>query len=56
MESRKLFPESWRGLNFKEFSEVAGVPDGIFCHNAGFLLGTTSQESALKLAKIALNS
>ena len=56
MESRKLFPDSWRGKNFQEFSEAAGVPDGIFCHNAGFLLGTESLESALKLAKIALEA
>lgn len=56
MEARKLFPDSWRGKNFKEFSEAAGIPDGLFCHNAGFLLGTQTQESALKLAKISLES
>lgn len=56
MQSRKLFPKSWWGLNFEEFSVAAGIPDGVFCHNSGFLMGTETLESALKLAKIALES
>ncbi len=56
MESRKLFPESWAGLNFEQFSQAAGISDGVFCHSSRFLLGTKSLESALKLARAALEA
>lgn len=56
MDSRKLFPESWRGLRDSQLVEVTGVPDAQFCHPSGFLLGTKTKESALKLAQKALNA
>ena len=53
-ESRKLAPESWRGLNEKDLIQETGVPDAIFCHPSGFLFGAKSFESAMELAKKAL--
>ncbi len=54
LESRKLFPEFWRGLRDEEFARVSGVDDAQFCHPGGFLLGTVSKKSALALAEKAL--
>ena len=54
MISRKLFPESWRGLREDELKNVTGESDILFCHPSGFLLGTKSKESVLTLAKKAL--
>jgi uncharacterized UPF0160 family protein len=58
MESRKLFPESWRGYfnGEDEFVKITGISDVLFCHRTGFLVTTKSKESAIKLAKIALES
>lgn len=56
MESRKLFPESWRGLmeSSGKLKEVTGVSDAGFCHQSGFFLTVGSKESAIKLAEKAL--
>lgn len=56
MESRKLFPEPWRGLmeNDKKSEEITGIADLIFCHRSGFLLHTHLKDSAIKLAQKAL--
>lgn len=54
MESRKLFPEPWRGLRDAELVAATSTSDITFCHPAGFLLGTKSFESALALANKAL--
>jgi uncharacterized UPF0160 family protein len=56
MESRKLFPESWRGLmeidgKLKEITEVS---DAKFCHQNGFFLTVGSRDGAIKLAQKAL--
>lgn len=58
MESRKLFPESWRGFTNQDpkLKEVTGVDDIIFCHKSGYLLNVKSKESAIKLAEKALIS
>lgn len=53
-ESRKNLPLSWAGKSFKELSEITGVPDAIFCHNARFLAVAETQDSILKMAEIAL--
>lgn len=55
-ESRKPFPESWRGLTNKDekLKEVTGVLDAIFCHKSGFVMQTVSKESAVALAEKAL--
>lgn len=58
LESRKPFPESWRGrLNGdKELQKLSGVDDVIFCHKGGFLVTIKSKEGAIAIAKKALES
>jgi len=58
MESRKLFPESWRGLmeDSGKLKEVTGVFDAQFCHQSGFFLTVGSKEGAIALAEKALIS
>lgn len=58
MESRKLFPESWRGImeNSGKLKEITGVSDAQFCHASGFFLTVGSKEGAIKLAEKALIS
>ncbi len=54
LESRKLLPESWRGLKNEELAAACGASDALFCHPSGFLMGVTSRESAIELAKKSL--
>lgn len=56
MESRKLFPESWRGLmeDSGKLKEVTGISDAQFCHRSGFFLTVGSKEGAITLAQKAL--
>ena len=54
--NRKDFPAAWAGLNDDAFSDVAGIPDGIFCHHGRFLCATGSLESTLKLVADAINA
>lgn len=56
MESRKYFPEIWRGYinGDQKLKDITGVSDIIFCHQNGFYLVTKSKESAIKLAEMAL--
>jgi len=56
LESRKLFPESWRGLmeSSGKLKEVTGVADANFCHQNGFFLTVGSKEGAIALAEKAL--
>ena len=58
LESRKLFPESWRGLMEEsgKLKEVTGVPDAQFCHTSGFFLTVGSKEGAIALAEKAIIS
>ena len=51
---RLPLPEAWRGLQEEEFSRVAGIADGVFCHPSGFICGARSQESAIRLAEKAI--
>jgi uncharacterized UPF0160 family protein len=51
---RLPLPEVWRGLQEEEFSRVAGITDGVFCHPSGFICGARSQESAVRLAEKAI--
>jgi len=55
-ESRKLFPELWRGLmnNDPELVKATGVEDIQFCHQSGFFIQVGSKEGAKKLAEKAL--
>jgi len=54
--NRKDFPAAWAGLSDEEFSTVAQVPDGIFCHHGLFLCATGSFESTLKLVADAIKA
>ncbi len=56
MESRKLLPESWRGLRDDDLVKVTGTSDAKFCHPSGFLFGAETKESAIALAKKALSA
>jgi uncharacterized UPF0160 family protein len=54
-ESRKSFPESWRGKRDSELEKVTGVPGAVFCHNSGFLVVAKTKEAVLELAHKALD-
>lgn len=54
--NRKDFPHAWAGLTDEAFSEAAGVPDGIFCHQGSFLCATSSFDSTLKLVENAIRA
>lgn len=56
LESRKLFPEFWRGLQGEELAYASGAEDAHFCHASGFLLGTGSKKTAIELAHKSLIS
>lgn len=58
MESRKPFPESWRGfLNGDPISkDIIGIPDVIFTHPTGFYAQVKTKEGAIALAEKALLS
>lgn len=58
MQSRKKFPESWRGLLNGDplLAQITGVPEAIFCHHDGFLMDAQTREAAFKLANISLNT
>ena len=54
--NRKDFPKAWAGLNNEAFSEVAGIPDGVFCHHGLFICAAGSLESAIKLVEDAIEA
>ncbi len=54
--NRKNLPKSWSGLRDSEFSNVADIPDGIFCHHGLFICAANSHESILKLVNKAIDS
>lgn len=58
MESRKPFPESWRGFlgGDHKAEEIIGVSDIIFTHPTGFYAQVKTKESAIALAEKALLS
>ena len=51
---RLALPEPWRGLQDDAFSKAAGIPDGVFCHPAGFIGGARSLASCVRLAELAI--
>lgn len=55
-ENRKDLPAHWAGLRDKEFANVTGVSDAIFCHRNRFMAVAKTREGALELAKLALAS
>jgi uncharacterized UPF0160 family protein len=55
-ETRKPFPELWAGLRGEDLARVTGVSDAHFCHNNRYFVLAKSKESAIKLAKLSLES
>jgi len=55
-ENRKNFPKIWGGKINEELAKITGVKDAIFCHNNLFLAVAQSKESAIALAKKALEA
>jgi uncharacterized UPF0160 family protein len=55
-ERKKSFPAAWAGKDNGELSHISGVSDALFCLRDLWLAAATSQEGAVKLAEIALNS
>lgn len=55
-ESRKPFPEAWRGLRDQDFQKASGVTDAIFAHDGRFYCVAKSLDGATELAQKALNS
>ena len=49
----KLLPAEWGGRQ-RDFAEISGVRDALYCHNGCFLAEADSLEGAEKLAIIAL--
>jgi len=44
----------WSNLRDSALEEEVGIKGLLFCHNSGYLAGTKTKLSALRLAKIAL--
>ena len=55
-ESRKPFPEAWRGLRDADFQKASGVTDAIFSHDGRFYCVAQTRDGAMALAKKALES
>ncbi len=55
-KNKKDFPAMWAGLRDEELQNVSGVRDAVFCHRGRFLVVAKTKESAIELAKIALES
>lgn len=55
-DRKKSLPADWAGLNDGELVKVSGVADAVFCLRERWLAGAKTQEGAIKLAEIALNS
>lgn len=52
--NKKDFPVDWAGLRGVELEEVSGVKDALFCHRKLFLAVAQTKESAVALAKKAV--
>ncbi len=53
-DNRKDLPASWGGLRDEEFSELTGIPDGIFCHHGRFICASGSHQSIEILTRLAI--
>lgn len=61
MESRKSFPEKWRGLvngseNQDEIKKLINADGVLFTHQSGFLANLDTEENAMKFALLAVES
>lgn len=52
--NKKDFPQVWAGLRGVELEEISGIKDALFCHRKLFLAVGKTKESALQLAKKAV--
>lgn len=52
--SIKEFPQEWAGKDPEIINELLDIDDAIFVHPAGFIAGTGSLSSAVKMAELAL--
>lgn len=52
---RKSLPIEWAGLRDGEMAAVTGVHDAVFCHVNRFTCSARSRESALTLARLAVD-
>ncbi len=48
--------ERWAGLRDREFSQAAGIADGVFCHPSRFICAATSRASAVALAQHSIEA
>lgn len=55
-DNRLSLPESLRGLRDAELCEKAGIDDMVFVHHSGFIGGTNTEASAIKLIELALKA
>ncbi len=51
---RMELPESWAGKSDEELQKATGVSDATFCHKGRYLIFAKSKESAITLAKLAI--
>jgi uncharacterized UPF0160 family protein len=56
LQNKKSLPASWSGLKGEELEKETGVVGAVFCHRALFLAVSNSKESAILLAKKALEA
>jgi uncharacterized UPF0160 family protein len=54
--NKKDLPKDWGGLRNEDLEKVTGVEGSVFCHRALFLAVAKTKESAIKLAKLALEN
>lgn len=52
-ECKMPFPEEWRGKR-AELDGLTGIRGLTFCHEHGYLLGTTEQENAVRACRMSL--
>lgn len=55
-ESRKKFPNSWRGLEKNVLRETCGIEDAEFVHSQGFIAGAITKEGCIKLSLLAVKN
>jgi hypothetical protein len=48
-----LHPD-WRGISNEKLAEISGLQDIQFCHASGFIGGSKSYDTALKMAELTL--
>ena len=55
-EGRKPLPEAWAGKRGSDLAEITGISDSIFCHQFRFIAGTGSRETAIEMARMAVDA